>query len=114
MKPNQIQWSNISIPCLLKFVLRNLWMVAASAVILAMSASLYLNWVHIPQYQASMTYAVAARQTSYSSSVRSLNNTRPPIASIINFSVVCQSYLKSTHEYCSNHQLLTIIFIGQI
>ena len=68
MKIDQIQFSNISTYCLLKNLLRNLWMIVASVMIFSMSTSLYMNWVYVPRYQASMTYAVTARLTSYTAS----------------------------------------------
>lgn len=68
MKIDQIQFSNISTHCLIKNLLRNLWMIVAAAMIFSMSASLYLNWIYVPRYQASMTYAVTSRRTSYTSS----------------------------------------------
>jgi len=68
LKIDQIQFSNLSTYCLLKNLLRNLWMIVAAAMIFSMSASLYLNWIYVPRYQATMTYAVSARRTSYTTS----------------------------------------------
>lgn len=67
MNQKNFHLSDISIPCLVKFVLRNLWTVAAAALILAMSVSLYFSWLHEPVYQANVTYAVTSRRTSYTS-----------------------------------------------
>lgn len=46
-------------------LLRNLWMILATALIFAMCASLYLSWIFVPKYQATMTYVVTSRRTSY-------------------------------------------------
>lgn len=68
MKNNTFRLSHISTACLLRSLLENLWMIVATALIFAMGASLYLTWFHTPQYQATMTYAVTNRVTSYSTS----------------------------------------------
>ena len=59
------QFSNVSPGCLIRMLLRNLWMVVAAALIFSMSASLYLKWGRTPVYRASMTYAVTSRETTY-------------------------------------------------
>ncbi len=68
MKFDQIRLSNISTDCLIRTLLRHLWMILAAAMIGAMSVSLYLNLAYKPLYQATMTYAVTARRTSYTTS----------------------------------------------
>lgn len=45
-------------------LVRRSWMIAATALIFSIGASLILNWIHVPRYQASMTYAVTARQAA--------------------------------------------------
>ena len=64
MKFDQIRFSQISTDCLIRRIVRNLWMIVATAMIFSMCTSLYLNWIHTPRYQASMTYAVTGRRTS--------------------------------------------------
>lgn len=65
----ELKLSHISTTCLIRSLLRNVWMIVASAMIFYMAASLYLDTLWTPQYQASMTYAVRSRTTSiYSSS----------------------------------------------
>lgn len=59
------QWSHVSVHCLARTMLRNCWMIIATALIFSMSASLFLTWLHVPQYKATMTYAVTSRTTSY-------------------------------------------------
>ena len=59
--------SDLSLRCLIRMLMRNIWMIAACGVIFAMAASLYVSWFHEPVYQASMTYAVTAREGSLSS-----------------------------------------------
>lgn len=60
-----LQLADISPICLLRMLGKNLWMIVAAALIFALSTSLYLSWFHQPIYQATMTYAVTARKTSY-------------------------------------------------
>lgn len=64
MKFDQIRFSHISTDSLIRRILRNLWMIVATALIFSMCTSLYLHWIYTPQYQASMTYAVTGRRTS--------------------------------------------------
>lgn len=68
MKNYNFSMAHISTTCLLRMLLRNLWMIVASALICAMGASLAISWGYQPRYEATMTYAVAARVSSYSSS----------------------------------------------
>lgn len=63
-----LRFSNISPVCLIRTLVRNIWMIAAAAMIFYMGTSLYLSWVHKPVYQATMTYAAMAKRTSYTSS----------------------------------------------
>jgi capsular exopolysaccharide synthesis family protein len=56
-------------------------MIVVTAVIFALGASLILTWFHAPEYQASMTYAVNSRTTSYLSS-GNLTSTRE-VASVL-------------------------------
>lgn len=48
-------------------LLRNLWMVVASAMIFHMAVTLALTWGYKPEYQATMTYSINSRTTSYTS-----------------------------------------------
>ena len=67
MNLRQLKLSDISIRCLLGALIRNLWMLVASALIFAMGISLYMQRGYVPQYNATMTYAVMARNIpSYS------------------------------------------------
>ena len=60
----ELKLSHISTSCLIRMLLRNLWMIALSAVIFFMAVSLYLDTLWTPQYQADITYAVRSRTTS--------------------------------------------------
>ena len=68
MNLNNFHLSDISISCLFKAVLRDLWMVIAAALILAMSVSMYFESLRAPVYQGTMTYAISSRRTTYLSS----------------------------------------------
>ena len=65
MNLQNLRLSDISISCLIRSVLRNLWMVVVAAAIFAMSVSLALEWIYVPAYNGNMTYAVTTRKTSY-------------------------------------------------
>ena len=71
----------ISPYCIMKMLLRNIWMVIASAMVFGLSVSLLLSWTYVPQYSASMTYAVNSRTASSGSSA-SLTSTRE-VASVL-------------------------------
>ena len=60
--------SDVSLTCLVRTVLRHLWMVVLAALVAAMAASVYLTVLRAPLYHANMTYAVTSRKTSYTSS----------------------------------------------
>lgn len=57
----------ISLVCLLRTLVKNCWMIIASALIFGMAVSLALTWFHVPRYCATMTYSVNSRSTSYTS-----------------------------------------------
>ena len=59
--------SHISIRCLLKSLLKNLWMLVATALIFSMCTTLYLQRGYIPLYRSTATYAVMSRNTETSS-----------------------------------------------
>ena len=65
---NTLRLSELSLRCLLRALLREIWTIAACAAIFAMAASLYISWFHQPLYQASMTYAVTTREGSVATS----------------------------------------------
>lgn len=58
-------FSNLSPACVGRLLLKNLWMLVAGALIFYMGATVVLQQFFKPQYQASMTYAVTSRETSY-------------------------------------------------
>lgn len=62
------QPSHVSVVCLLRALLRNCWMIIATALVFAMATSFVLSWFYVPEYQATMTYAVNSRTTSFVSS----------------------------------------------
>ena len=61
-------FSYVSPICLARCLLRNCWMIIATALVFAMTASFVLSWFYQPEYRASMTYAVNSRTTSAASS----------------------------------------------
>lgn len=77
----KVHWSNLSPSCLVRVLLRNLWMIIGAAAVFAMIASLCISWLHKPKYQATMTYAVNSRASSYITT-GSLTSTRE-VASVL-------------------------------
>ena len=73
--------THLSMPCLVRMLLRNLWVIVAAALSFAMAVNLCLTWLYVPQYQATMTYAVNSRTSSYTSA-GNLTSTRE-VASIL-------------------------------
>ena len=73
--------AHVSLPCLTRMLVRNCWMIVATALIFALAVSLSLTWLHIPKYQATMTYSVNSRTTSYTSA-GNLTSTRE-VASVL-------------------------------
>ena len=71
MNLKNFRFSDISIPCLIKAVVRDIWMVIAAGLILFMAVSMYFTSFRAPVYQGTMTYAISSRRTAYLSS----NNT---------------------------------------
>lgn len=82
MKQKRIfRLTHISLPCLIRMLLRNCWMIIATGLIFSLAVSLCLNWFHVPKYQANMTYAVNSRSSSYTSA-GNLTSTRE-VASVL-------------------------------
>ena len=73
--------THISVPCLIRMLVRNCWMIAATALVFGLAVSLSLTWFHVPKYQATMTYSVNSRTTSYTSA-GNLTSTRE-VASVL-------------------------------
>lgn len=67
-KARIFRWTHLSFTCLIRMLLRNLWMIVASGLVFALAVNLCLNWLYKPEYQAAMTYAINARTSSYTSS----------------------------------------------
>jgi len=60
----EIKLSHISTDCLIRMLVRNVWMIVLAAMTFSMAAGIYLNTLWTPRYEASMTYAVQPRTTS--------------------------------------------------
>ena len=48
-KHTTIQESDISVSCITRMLLKNLWMILASAAIFVMLAAMYLNFLFVPK-----------------------------------------------------------------
>lgn len=68
-------FSYVSPLCLVRALIRNCWMIIATALVFGMTTSFVLSWFYQPEYQATMTYAVNSRTTS-ASSAGNLTSTR--------------------------------------
>lgn len=73
--------THLSLSCLVRMLVRNLWMIVASALVFSLAVNLCLNWLYKPEYQATVTYAVNSRTTSYTST-GNLTSTRE-VASVL-------------------------------
>ena len=83
MKQNNriFRLTHLSLNCLARMLLRNSWVIVATALIFGMAVSLCLSWFYVPQYQANMTYAVNSRISSYTAA-GNLTSTRE-VASVL-------------------------------
>mgnify|MGYP003300344897 CR=1 FL=1 len=99
IKTKTIRMSDLSPRCLLRMLVRNLWLIAASGAIFAMASSLYLSWFRAPVYQASMTYAVTAREGSIAASnhVTASKEVAAVMAELLRTDVIAQK-LPTVHE----------------
>lgn len=66
-KSRLFRLTHLSVPCLGRMLVRNLWVIVAAALVLSMAVNLCLSWLYVPKYQATMTYSVNSRSTSYTS-----------------------------------------------
>ena len=80
-KSKSMHISYVSLLCLIRGLVRHLWMIIAAALVCSMTVSLIMAWFHTPLYKATMTYAVNAKTTSYISS-GNLTSTRE-VASVL-------------------------------
>ena len=99
IKTKMVRVSDLSPRCLGRMLVRNLWLIAAGAAILAMAASLYLSWFRTPVYQASMTYAVTAREGSVASgsNVTASKEVAAVMTELLGTDVIAQK-LPTVHE----------------
>lgn len=100
MKEKVFRISDISLPCMARHLLRNLWMLVASALILAMSVNLYFDWFHTPVYRGTMTYAVTSRKTTYASggNVASAREVASVMTEMLETGMVLNSVRTSSEE----------------
>lgn len=63
-----MQWSHVSPYCLVRTLIRNSWTILVAALVFYLGTTLALDWFYVPEYQATMTYAVNSKTTSYVSS----------------------------------------------
>ena len=73
--------THLSTVCVARMLLRNLWVIAATALSFSLAVNLCITWLHVPEYQANMTYAVNSRTSSYTSA-GNLTSTRE-VASVL-------------------------------
>lgn len=102
MNQNEIHLSDFSVRCLVKFLVKHLWMILAGVLIFAMTASIYVNLLYTPRYKATTTYTVTSRKTSYTSSTNISSATE--VTSVLTEMLGTDMALKSIQE--SNPKLL--------
>ena len=91
--------AHLSLPCLVRMLVRNLWMIVATAVIFSLAVNLCLTWLYTPEYQANMTYAVNSRTSSYTSA-GNLTSTRE-VASVLTELLSTDVMIDSVRNYDS-------------
>ncbi len=74
-RKRMFNFSYVSPLCLLRALIRNCWMIIATALVFAMTTSFVLSWFYQPEYKATMTYAVNSRTTT-AASAGNLTSTR--------------------------------------
>ena len=52
--------------CVIRMVLRNVWMILAAVLIAVLGVRLAVDWLWTPQYSSTITYAVLSRSASAS------------------------------------------------
>ena len=96
-KKHIFRLTHISLPCMIRMLTMNLWAIIASAMIFFLGISLYMTWFHEPMYQASMTYAVNSKTTSYTSA-GNLTSTRA-VAGVLTEMLSTDVMLDSIKKY---------------
>ena len=86
----EIHFSDISIGCMLRRLIKDLWMVVAAAMIFSMSASMLLGATHVNRYRATVSYSVTTRRTSYTanSNLTAAKEASAVLAQVLESSVV--------------------------
>lgn len=103
MEKNGSILTNISADSLIRAVVKNLSMVISAMLICIMSVSLYADFIHVPQYTATMTYAVTSKRSSYFSSLNmsSANEVAGVLSELIGSDVV-KTRLRQSREELSD------------
>lgn len=60
----QFEWSDFDLLCILKYILRNLWLVVLTALLCVMAVYLMQSLVMTPVYSSETTFAVTSRSTA--------------------------------------------------
>ena len=95
-----LKLSDLSPICALRTLVKNLWMILATAAIFMMGASIALQLYFQPAYQASMTYAVTSRVSSYISgrNVAASAEVSAVISELLQTDVLNRKIRESTEE----------------
>lgn len=98
-KHHVFRLTHLSLPCIIRMLIQNLWVIIATALVFALALNLFLTWFHVPMYQASMTYAVNSRSSSYTSA-GNLTSTRE-VASVLTELLTTDVMIDSIKKYDS-------------
>ena len=60
------RWADVEPICVIRMVLRNVWMILAAVLIAVLGVRLAVDWLWTPQYSSTITYAVLSRSASAS------------------------------------------------
>ena len=91
--------THLSLPCIGRMLMINMWAIIAAAMVLMLALQLFLTWFHVPMYQANMTYAVNSRSSSYTSA-GNLTSTRE-VASVLTELLSTDVMIDSIKKYDS-------------
>lgn len=64
---NEFSWADMELRCILRTLIRNLWMIVLAALTFAMGARALLNATYEPAYTSSITFAVTSKSATSSS-----------------------------------------------
>ena len=112
---NELKLSHLSTSCLIRMLVRNLWMILLAALTFSMAAGIYLNTLWTPRYQSTMTYAVQPRTTSMygSTATNSATEMTSVLSSLLPTNMVTEQIRGAHPELADFNGTITAAQVGQ-